>query len=308
MFNLVFTAIDDTPLEAFVWMPAHSTADDVGSLLLGNEAPLSEVDRQSNARADAEAKAAVEAHRVPVEVRRRVKQEAKRVREAAMWLGRVAHLANSHADAPHRDSEGTRWKSRRTGSGGLRRHLQPRDPTVAAEQRPAALGGHVVFRQRSSWLCVVCWRSSSSWDKFAPQRCASSVAEHDSWGHCMMLSGDVHWCLRCGAYARSARRKAMPGHALGRQGAGNVVAEPFSSGRCGSSGTREQASTCQMRVRLFSVLTRRPAALPCPPIERLERAEMDLCWPAWSRAHRRQGGGPSRSAVKGVAWILLAPF
>ena len=211
MFNLVFTAIDDTPLEAFVWMPAHSTADDVGSLLLGNEAPLSEVDRQSNARADAEAKAAVEAHRVPVEVRRRVKQEAKRVREAAMWLGRVTHLANSHADAPHRDSEGTRWKSRRTGSGGLRRHLQPRGPTVAAEQRPAALGGHVVFRQRSSWLCVVCWRSSSSWDKFAPQRCASSVAEHDSWGHCMMLSGDVHWCLRCGAYAqRKAKGLARP--------------------------------------------------------------------------------------------------
>ena len=211
VFNLVFTAIDDTPLEAFVWMPAHSTADDVGSLLLGNEAPLSEVDRQWNARADAEAKAAVEAHRVPVEVRRRVKQEAKRVREAAMWLGRVTHLANSHADAPHRDSESTRWKSRRTGSGDLRRHLQPGGPTVAAEQRPAALGGHVVFRQRSSWLCVVCWRSSSSWDKFAPQRCASSVAEHDSWGHCMMLSGDVHWCLRCGAYAqRKAKGLARP--------------------------------------------------------------------------------------------------
>ena len=204
VFGLVFTAIDDTPRDAFVRMPAHSNLDEVGRLRLGNGELLSDVDHRANSLADVAAKAAVEEHRVPLDIRRRVKKEAQRVRAAAMWLGRVTHLANSQPDAPHRDSEGTRRRPKARG-------LVPRRGSVAREQRPAALGGHVIFHQRNSWLCVVCWRSSANWSRFASQRCEGSVAARDSWGHRLMLSGDLHWCSLCGAFAQhKAKGLAKP--------------------------------------------------------------------------------------------------
>ncbi len=112
VFNLLFSAIDDTPPEAFVWMPSHCGVDEVGRVRIGDGTMLSEIDRISNDLADTHAKEAVEEHRVPEEIRQRVRDEARRVREIAMWLGRVTCLAGGDKDGGRRrDSEASRRRA-----------------------------------------------------------------------------------------------------------------------------------------------------------------------------------------------------
>ncbi len=108
VFGLVFSAIDDTPPEAFARMPSHCGLDEVGKARLSDGTLLADIDRRSNALADEHAKAAVEVHRVPLDVRREVKNAAERVRSIAMWLGRVTHLASSRPGLQRRDTEATR--------------------------------------------------------------------------------------------------------------------------------------------------------------------------------------------------------
>ena len=98
--------------------PAHTSVADVGRLHLGDGSLLTERDRRGNARADVEAKAAVSAHRVPENIRKIAEAESDRARGAAMWLGRVTHLANEQPSAPHRDSEASRRSALASGRRG----------------------------------------------------------------------------------------------------------------------------------------------------------------------------------------------
>ncbi len=91
---LLHAAIDEMPREFFTWMPAHSRPEHVGVLLKGYRTPFTAVDRQSNEAADGHAKAAVEEHRVPLEVRRRLIRHDLEVQRVAKWIGLVAHRAN----------------------------------------------------------------------------------------------------------------------------------------------------------------------------------------------------------------------
>jgi len=113
LYGLLFSAIDDTPVEAFVWMPSHTGLADVGRLLLGDGSTLTADDRRGNERADTEAKEAVAEYRVPLAVRARVASEAHTVHGAACWLRRVTHLANHQPTAPQRDSQGGRRRGQR---------------------------------------------------------------------------------------------------------------------------------------------------------------------------------------------------
>ena len=136
VFELVFAAVDDTPLDAFVWMPAHCSMDEVGVVRLGNGSLLTETDRRGNALADEYAKAAVEAHRVPSAVRQRLRDAAKEVQAIAKWLGRVTHLAGHQAGPQRRDSEASR---RATGRRRAADRQQRRDGAPAANPRGALL-------------------------------------------------------------------------------------------------------------------------------------------------------------------------
>jgi len=122
VFGLVFAAIDDTPVEAFVWMPAHCTRADVGRARIGDGSLLTRIDFVANGKADELAKRAVEAHRVPVAVRQALKAAASRVRGLAMWLGRVTVLANGQASS-QRDTEASskRRRARKRGDTRARR-------------------------------------------------------------------------------------------------------------------------------------------------------------------------------------------
>ena len=65
---------------------------------------------------------------------KRVTDAAAGVREAAMWLGRVMHLANNQPAAPRRDSEASRRSAgmrRRHGAGRRRTRSAPPPRTMA---------------------------------------------------------------------------------------------------------------------------------------------------------------------------------
>ena len=63
--SLVMAQIDDTPLDCFGWMPAHSTAKQLGSLRKGNGQLVTKLDRFANGEADRLAKKGASLHRVP---------------------------------------------------------------------------------------------------------------------------------------------------------------------------------------------------------------------------------------------------
>ncbi len=178
MFKMVFSAIDDVPPEAFVWMPARTRRHDVGRLLLGDGTPLAERDRRANSMADVLAKRAVAAHRVSKATRQCVEAEDDRVRAAAMWLGRVAHLANNRAGAPHRDSEASRRRAQ--SSLAARALAASRDHVrlghLARAARPWEQGGHRLVRRGVVWACVTCKLRSGKWSVIAPQRCGGPAA------------------------------------------------------------------------------------------------------------------------------------
>ena len=140
------------------------------------------------------------------------------LREAAARVGRATHLANHQLHSPVRDAAGMQPRAtRRQGIARVRaRHV---------ELRPPDLGGHCLRRRDGAWCCCVCMRCSTKWGVLAPQRCsgdaatrwamkAEALAEHgniDGGGHRRMLSGDIVWCARCGAYASErARGLAAP--------------------------------------------------------------------------------------------------
>ena len=64
--SLVLAQLDDTPLDALGWMPAHTSAKQVGNTRKGDGELLTALDRCSNEEADRLAKKGAALHRVPV--------------------------------------------------------------------------------------------------------------------------------------------------------------------------------------------------------------------------------------------------
>ena len=222
VFNLVLTAADDFVPEAFVWMPAHTTQAHIGRVRLGDGSLLTYIDHCANDGADAHAKSAVEEHRVPLPVRRAHAERDERTTRMARWIGRVTYEANHRPTPPHRDSVASRAVANqaaraRTVASGDRRH---HDGPVVHHARPVALGGHHLSWTGRSWECAICRRHAKRWGAIAPRRCPGSAAllwaqraeaiskrgGRDGGGHRRMLSADVVWCDRCGAYATVASR------------------------------------------------------------------------------------------------------
>ncbi len=203
--------------QSVVWMPAHTAAHDVGCRALSDASTLSEVDRWANERADALAKKAAMATRVPLAVRKALLRTEADARQAAVHVGRATWVANSFPEAPHRDSAPP--VRRRREDGSLARAAPRRGrvaPAVTA--RPPGLGGHTMHGSAAGgWACSVCRRSAARWRDIAPERCPGSAAlawarracallqngGTDGAGHVRFLSDAVVWCDRCGSYAES---------------------------------------------------------------------------------------------------------
>ena len=110
LWDMIFTACDDGDLPQLVWMPAHTSAADIGRARLSNGEPLTVRDRAGNDAADILAKRGAETHRVPKEVRKQWKQRDLLATWAARTLAIVTHIANNaqcdSSDKTLRDSAG----------------------------------------------------------------------------------------------------------------------------------------------------------------------------------------------------------
>ncbi len=229
--GLLHEAVATTQEANFVWMFAHTRPDEVGKVLKGNGVPITNIDWMGNDQADAHAKLAVEAHRVPLVVRKRLADWDREVMQLARWVGLATHLANHLPEYPYRDSVASRAmaqaaKLRRRGAvaNGARRRRKK-----VVEQRPPALGGHDLQWAGGRWTCCACRRSTRHLGRMAPLQCsgsavvrwadkAATLAEAGvtvGGGHCRQLSGDVMWCSACGAYA-SGVAKGLAKPCLGR--------------------------------------------------------------------------------------------
>ena len=95
---------------------------------------------------------------------------------------------------------------------------------IRADVRQPALGGHAIRPRMSgastSFECMICKRTAKKAKTLAPQRCGGSAALRwacmadahakqgclTAHGNLRALSGDVLWCIKCGAYATTVAR------------------------------------------------------------------------------------------------------
>ena len=218
-----------------MWMPARTSEGGVGRARLSNGQVLTRTDRTANRRADTLAKMAAAARAPPQHALREATDTVKEVKDTMRYIGRVAVAANSSEEHPHRDSEASRWakagaRRKAEGSTAQRKPLR--------EARPPTLGGHAMrlrgHGSEGTYECGVCRRWACDLGAMAGQRCHGAAAmrwaraaeaharrgQELAQGHLRALSGDVLWCVRCGAYATSKARgltMACPGNLQGAE-------------------------------------------------------------------------------------------
>jgi len=208
----IFMALDEAPPSDAAWMPAHTAAAEVGRRAIGNGEMLTERDRRGNDLADQLAKRGALEHRVPAAIRKLVAEQEATVTLMAWWVARVTVAANAWGPLALRDTDSApvaRWH-RPAGARRARRR---------AEAIPCEFGGHDIRREedvlKRQWHCRVCHRSAATRTSLARSRCQGSAAVR--WarvaalaaadgnplggGHCLLMTGPVVWCWKCGANA-----------------------------------------------------------------------------------------------------------
>ena len=140
LWELIFATCDGADPPQLLWMPAHTSAADVGRARMSNGQFLTTRDRSANDAADTLAKRGAELHRVPKDVRKMVKLRDLLAVWAARTLGIVTHAAN-HAPCPNggkplRDSAGLPRAARRKAVAAA----QAADASAAKTSTDAADG------------------------------------------------------------------------------------------------------------------------------------------------------------------------
>ncbi len=205
---------DSVSARRIVWMPAHTTPEDIGRRELGNGDKLTTRDRWANDLADGLAKAAARGVRAPLAARAAAVACDLHVFKLALCVGRLTWCANNRPDEPRRDALAPPRIARGGGEdGGMR---PPPRGRVTKPDRPPLLGGHVLLRMAGgSWRCGVCWATSARRATLATLRCAGSAVARwaqrelalvsaggaDGPLHRRIMTGPVVWCAICGSYA-----------------------------------------------------------------------------------------------------------
>ena len=221
-YGILQGALDDTPAEKILWMPAHGKGT-----VKSDGSPVTGQDREANDIADTHAKEAVETHRLHPDTVEKWKAVRAQTKAMAMWTARVTAEANNHSLAPFRDStaskikgeEARRQRKLEKQQNHGDKHKEKAKRLVVA--RPTQLGGHLLMKTtegiRKGWRCSLCKGATAKWSSMAAGKCLGSLAE--KWakanltranrnamigpGHELVLSGEVTWCLTCGRYAEA---------------------------------------------------------------------------------------------------------
>ena len=227
--GMMHHALSDVPPEAVIWMPSHVKPGGCGTITRGDGFLLTEIDVAANAEADRLAKRAVEEHRVPLLVRRQIKEHDELTARNAMWIARAAATANDQEGDPARDTEASRALAA-AAAAAKRKHNAAAHPGTSPTFNPQTgkrcstrlrkpgNGGHTLERVGGSWRCTQCRKKSLTWSKLAPQLCTgmptgkweSKANERDPKAakaggkHHVVVSDPVFWCTTCGAYGVTA--------------------------------------------------------------------------------------------------------
>ena len=127
--------IDDVPLTAFSWMPAHTWPKEVGVRKIGNGQLLTFADRRGNDEADTAAKQAAARHAVCPSLIRQLAKYDEQVHQAFVWLGRASFAATHFGPTKQRDSTASRAQAARAKANAA----QDNPPAAAnANKRRAA--------------------------------------------------------------------------------------------------------------------------------------------------------------------------
>ena len=110
VYGLLLMPVEDVGVDRLLWMPAHTSAAQVGKLRLSNGELLTKEDVYANDLSDKGATLAVEEHRVAAsEVKAWYDLEGE-TKERAKWIGKVTSLACNLPEFPFKDNEAARWK------------------------------------------------------------------------------------------------------------------------------------------------------------------------------------------------------
>ena len=151
--GLMHHVMDDVDPSAVVWMPAHTSTQSIGTKKLSDGSFLTTEDRQTNDRADEQAKIAATAIRAPSEIRQDYDDYQQNVLDASVWLGMVTWLAGNLAGPVKRDTGASALKALqhkgRQGALKLDRRQQP------AVRHPSE-GGHLLVADGTQHWCALC--------------------------------------------------------------------------------------------------------------------------------------------------------
>ena len=135
LWLLIYSALDDGDGTELVWTPAHTTKASVGQVRLSDGTFLTERDRAANDAADVLAKRGAAMHRVPSEIRDRVKARDELLVWASRSLGMGTMAANSLVAQD--------GKSILRDSSGLTKHSKERKKAEADRKRSRTLDGSI---------------------------------------------------------------------------------------------------------------------------------------------------------------------
>ena len=203
IYQELFPHIDEVPVSSFVWMPSHTSNNDVERVRLSNGQLLTHADRRANAIADEHAKLAAAAYAVPQELYDKLQWQAGVVRDAARWLGRVTWAASNDNPSGGRDS------------------VASRSAANLVRGRRAGYGAEHTGRRKLSTRHIPSGRGKSG-EQRAAEWADKAAADGPAARHVLMLSGQVVWCNVCGAFGSQRGRglaHACPGPVqVGRAG------------------------------------------------------------------------------------------
>ena len=188
VYRLCCEALEDTPADHLIWMPAHLAKSKVGLARLSNGRLMTELDRSANDSADKKAKTAVEIHRVDPEEVEGWRQAYGKAVANAKWMARATHEASNQYVLPFQDSESARWKSDEAAAQRRRPKNQRSNNCgvvldklkVWKARRTPEKGGHTPEKvqrngKRSGWRCRICRAKSSSYGRLAVGKCEGEV-------------------------------------------------------------------------------------------------------------------------------------
>lgn len=211
--SLMHHVLDDAGPNSVVWMPAHTTEASIGTKKLSDGSVLTATDRKTNGRADEQAKIAAEAVRAPPEMRQDLDDYWQNIEDASIWLGMVTWMAGNMQGPVKRDSGASALKAMQHNK---QQEVLKKDRCIEPSIRVPSEGGHVLVSDGQLRWCAMCG-TRGFLRSIGQQKCSGTKRdkwfqksfeptekvqqpEYNSLGHLKMMSGQVVWCDRCGAY------------------------------------------------------------------------------------------------------------